>query len=173
MNVIETERLLLRQLHWDDAAFILELLNEADFVRFIGDKGVKTLADARDYISKGPLDSYARHSFGLYLTAARDGTPLGICGLVKRDGLADPDIGFAFLKRHRAQGYAAEAACAVLNYGRQQLRLTRIVAICQADNGRSIGVLEKIGLQFERTIRLAQHTTDVNLYGPTGAETGT
>jgi RimJ/RimL family protein N-acetyltransferase len=171
MSVIETERLLLRQLNWEDAAFILELVNETDFVRFIGDKGVRTLADARDYISQGPLDSYARHGFGLYMTATREGIPVGICGLVKREGLADPDIGYAFLKRHRARGYAAESAAAVLSYGKRELRLARIVAICQADNERSIAVLEKIGLKFERMIRLAQHDTDVRLYSPRG-ETG-
>lgn len=95
--VIETERLMLRPLVPDDAGFILELLNEAAFIRFIGDKGVRTLSDAREYLLQGPIDSYARHGFGLYAACLRQGTPLGICGLVKRDGLADADIGFAFL----------------------------------------------------------------------------
>src|SRR5579863_8231406 len=102
MNVIPTERLVLRHLDLNDDAFILELLNEPAFLRFIGDKGVRTLDDARDYISKGPIDSYRRFGFGLYLVSVRSGgTPVGICGLVKRDTLDDVDVGFAFLPQHR------------------------------------------------------------------------
>ena len=114
MNVIQTERLSLRQLELHDAEFILELLNEAQFLRFIGDKGVRNLADARAYILKGPMDSYQQHGFGLYAACLLDGAPTGICGLVKRDGLEDVDVGFAFLARHCAQGYAVESASAVL-----------------------------------------------------------
>ena len=118
MNAVRTERLVLRELTLNDAEFILELLNEAAFLQFIGDKGVRTLADARDYILKGPMDSYRSFGFGLYLTSLRDGaTPIGICGLVKREVLADVDVGFAFLARYWSKGYAAEAAAAVLSYG--------------------------------------------------------
>src|SRR6202050_2493190 len=98
MNIIRSERLDLRELDLQDDEFILRLLNEASFLRFIGDKGVRTLADARDYISQGPMDSYRRFGFGLYLTSLRaSGEPIGICGLVKREGLADVDVGFALL----------------------------------------------------------------------------
>jgi RimJ/RimL family protein N-acetyltransferase len=166
MNVIQTERLVLRYLDPYDDAFILELLNDAAFLRFIGDKGVRTLGDAREYMLKGPIDSYGRHGFGLYATCLLDGTPAGICGLVKRDGLADVDVGFAFLSRHCSKGYATESAAAVLAHARQALRLQRIVAITSPENSASIAVLEKIGLKFERMIRLAQHGPELKLFGP-------
>jgi [ribosomal protein S5]-alanine N-acetyltransferase len=164
-TVIQTTRLVLRQLELSDADFILELLNEADFVRFIGDKGVRTLDTAREYILKGPLESYARHGFGLYATCLFDGTPLGICGLVKREGLADVDVGFAFLSRYRSKGYAVESAAAVLAHARRVLRLPRIVAITSPENAASIAVLERIGLKFERTVRLAAHSPELKLFG--------
>ena len=166
MSVIRTSRLQLRELHCDDAEFMLELLNEDGFIRYIGDKGVRTLDDARDYILQGPMDSYARHGFGLYATCFRDGTPIGICGLVKRDGLSDPDVGFAFLSRHCSQGYAIESAAAVLAHGQRVLKLRRIVAITSAQNAGSIAVLEKIGLRFERMIRLTEHSPELKLFGP-------
>ena len=170
MNVIQTERLSLRQLELHDAEFILELLNEAQFLRFIGDKGVRNLADARAYILKGPMDSYQQHGFGLYAACLLDGAPTGICGLVKRDGLADVDVGFAFLARHCAQGYAVESASAVLAHARHVLRLQRIVAITSPENFGSIAVLERIGLKFERMIRLAEHSPELKLFGPPTTE---
>jgi ribosomal-protein-alanine N-acetyltransferase len=163
-NVLETERLGLRQLGLSDDGFILELLNEAAFLRFIGDKGVRTLDAAREYMLKGPIDSYGRHGFGLYAVCLRDGTPIGICGLVKRDGLADVDLGFAFLSRHCSKGYAVESAAAVLAHARQALRLQRIVAITTPENLGSIAVLEKVGLRFERMIRLAEHSPELKLF---------
>ncbi len=166
MNVIQTERLVLRQLEPQDAGFILELLNEAQFLRYIGDKGVRTLDDARAYISKGPRDSYERHGYGLYAACLLDGTPAGICGLVRRDGLEDADVGFAFLSRHCAKGYAVESASAVLAHARRVLRLQRIVAITSPENFASIAVLEKIGLKFQRMIRLAEHSPELKLFAP-------
>src|ERR1700727_17187 len=133
-SVISTSRLDLRELDFNDAEFILELLNEAGFIRFIGDKGVRTLADARDYIRHGPMDSYARNGFGLYAACLRNGTPIGICGLVKRDGLDDPDVGFAFLSRYWSKGYAVESAAAVLKFAKTELALDRVVAITSLDN---------------------------------------
>jgi [ribosomal protein S5]-alanine N-acetyltransferase len=168
-KVIRTERLVLRQLELDDADFILELLNEAAFLRFIGDKGVRNLETAREYIEKGPIDSYGRHGFGLYATCLLDGTPAGICGLVKRDALADVDVGFAFLSRHCSKGYAAESAAAVLAHARQVLRVQRVVAITAPENFSSIAVLEKIGLKFERMIRLTEHSSELKLFGPARA----
>jgi RimJ/RimL family protein N-acetyltransferase len=170
VNVIRTARLVLRQLEPRDSRFILELLNEAGFLRFIGDKGVRTLADARDYILKGPIDSYMRHGFGLYAACLREGAPIGICGLVKRDGLADADVGFAFLSRYTAKGYAVEAAGAVLAHAHRQLQIRRVVAITAPDNFRSIAVLEKIGLTFERRVRLADDSPELNLYATPQAE---
>jgi RimJ/RimL family protein N-acetyltransferase len=164
VQVIRTARLVLRQLESSDARFILELLNEAGFLQFIGDKGVRTLADAREYILKGPIDSYGRCGFGLYAACLRDGTPIGICGLVKRDGLADVDVGFAFLSRYTGKGYAVESAAAVLAHAQRQLQIRRVVAITAPDNSSSIAVLEKIGLTFERRVRLADDSRELNLY---------
>jgi len=166
MYVIRTERLILRQLDLNDAAFILELLNEAAFMRFIGNKGVTNLGGAREYILQGPIDSYGRHGFGLYAVCLLDGTPTGICGLVKRDGLTDVDVGFGFLSRHCSKGYAAESASAVLIHANEVLRLQRVVAITLPQNLGSIAVLEKIGLRFERMIRLAEHGPELKLFGP-------
>lgn len=169
MNVIETQRLALRQLDLNDADFILELLNEAAFLQFIGDKGVRTLADAREYLRKGPMDSYERYGFGLYAVCLRNGTPIGICGLVKRDGLEDVDVGFALLSRHCLKGYAVESAAAVLAHANRELRLGRIVAITAPDNLGSIAVLEKIGLKFERMTKLSEHGPELKLFGPAHA----
>jgi [ribosomal protein S5]-alanine N-acetyltransferase len=160
-----TPRLVLRELDADDAAFILELLNEDDFVRFIGDKGVRTLADAGEYIDKGPVDSYARNGFGLYAACLRDGTALGICGLVKREGLTAPDLGFAFLSRHRSKGYALESSQAVLERGREVFKLQRILAVTTPDNHRSIGLLEKAGFEYEGMIRLSDDADELKLFG--------
>jgi RimJ/RimL family protein N-acetyltransferase len=165
-NVIQTERLALRQLGLKDADFILELLNEHAFLQFIGDKGVRTLDDACDYLRKGPLDSYERHGFGLYAVCLLDGTPTGICGLVKRDGLKDVDIGFAFLSRHRLKGYAVESAAAILQHARDSLGLQRVVAITSPQNFGSIAVLQKIGLKFERMVRVIEHGPELKLFGP-------
>jgi RimJ/RimL family protein N-acetyltransferase len=167
MIVLETERLALREFHLDDAEFILQLLNEPAFLRFIGDKGVRTLADARDYLLKGPIESYRRFGFGLYLASLReDGTPIGMCGLVKRDGLADVDVGFALRSQYWSRGYAVEAAAAVIDHGKRRLNLARIVAIVNPGNHASISVLERVGLRFERMVQLSSDAVELKLFGP-------
>jgi RimJ/RimL family protein N-acetyltransferase len=163
--VIQTQRLRLRHFSSDDAEFVLELLNEPSFLRFIGDKGVRSLDDARRYIANGPVDSYERNGFGLYLVELKeDGTAIGMCGLLKRDGLPDPDIGFAFLPRYWSRGYAVEAAAEVITYAREILRLTRILAITSLDNESSGRLLEKIGLKFERTVKLSEDGEELRLF---------
>ena len=165
MHVIETERLTLRRLTVDDATFILKLLNDDAFLRFIGDKGVRNLDDARQYIVKGPLASYQQLGFGIYLVVlTTTHEPIGMCGLVKRDALEDADIGFAFLPDFRSQGYASEAAKAVRDYALNSLGLKRLVAITNPHNAGSIRVLEKIGLKFERMIRLTEDSAEIRLY---------
>jgi len=164
-GVLETERLVLRPLTLDDAPFVLELLNDPDWLRFIGDKGVRTAADAERYIREGPQVMYRRFGLGLYLVASRkSGASLGICGLIKRPALVDVDLGFAFLPAYRAQGYAFEAAQATLAYGRDLLGLNRIVAITSQENEASIRLLEKLGLRYERALRLPNDTEEVRLY---------
>jgi len=156
MKVIETERLVLRRADEGDAEFMLELLNDPAWIRFIGDKNVRTLDEARAYIARALVASYERHGFGLYLTELKEGgTPIGLCGLIKRDSLEDVDIGFAFLPQFRGQGLAYEAANAALEYGRNVLGLKRIVAITSPDNEASARLLEKLGLRFERMMNLS------------------
>ncbi|MCC6744773.1 MAG: GNAT family N-acetyltransferase [Acidobacteria bacterium] len=167
MIVCTTDRLVLRLLSVEDAEFILELLNEPSWLRFIGDKGVRTLDDARSYIATGPVAMYERHGFGLYVTERReDGVPMGICGLIKRDWLDDVDIGFAFLPRFWGRGYAHEAAAAVMDYGRNVLGIGRIVAITSPDNATSARLLEKLGLRFDRMIQMRDDGTEDRLFVP-------
>jgi len=164
VNVLQTERLNLRTMLPDDAEFIVELLNDSAFLRFIGDKGVRTIEDARQYILTGPMESYERHGFGLWLVALKGPkTPIGICGFLKRDTLSDVDLGFAFLPQHRSKGYAFESAAAVMDYGRKVLGLRRVVAITNEDNVGSIRVLEKLGMSFDRMIRLSDDGPEIKL----------
>lgn len=150
-----------------DAPVMLALLNDPGFLRYIGDKGVRTLADAAAYIERGPLASYAQHGFGLWLVTLKDGgTAIGMCGLIKREGLDDVDIGFAYLPQFCGCGYATEAAAATLHHGRTVLGLKRIVAITAPDNTASANVLRKIGLRHTRTLRLPTLPTDSLLFTP-------
>ena len=153
MTIVDTARLTLRRMSLDDASFIVELLNDADFLRYIGDKGVRSLDDARGYITNGALASYERHGFGLYVVELKDSrTPIGICGFVKRDTLPDCDVGYALLPQYRGRGYVVEAAAAAMEYGRHVLAIPRVLGITDPDNVRSIRVLEKIGLRYQREI---------------------
>lgn len=165
MKVLDTERLQLRHLDGDDAGFMLELLNEPDYLRYIGDKGVRSLAEAREFIIKKMAISYHANGFGLYLVELKSsGKPLGICGLVKREGLEDIDIGFAFLEAHRSKGYALESASAIMTYARDTIGLPRIVAITAPDNASSIALLEKLGLKYEKTLLLPGHARESRFF---------
>ena len=165
MKVLETDRLVLRRLTADDAAFIHQLVNEPSWLQHIGDKGVRTLDDARTYILNGPVAMYGRVGFGLYLTELKeDGAPIGICGLLQRETLPDVDIGLAFLPQFWGRGYAVEAATAVLEYGRSTFGLNRIVAITSLGNHPSMKLLEKIGFRFEKRIQLSARGEEVTLF---------
>jgi RimJ/RimL family protein N-acetyltransferase len=165
MKVLETDRLSLRWLSTEDAVFILELLNEPSWLQFIGDRGVRTLEDARTYILTGPVEMYTRLGFGLYMVELKEGgIPIGICGLVKRDFLDDVDVGFAFLPAYWGQGYAYEAASAVIAYGAEVLNLKCIVAITALDNHRSARLLEKLGLRFERMVSYPGEDQEIRLF---------
>lgn len=165
MTVLETERLSLRQLTVDDAQFILKLLNEPSFLRYIGDKQVRNLEDAAVYILNGPVASYERNGFGLYLVELRESyTPIGMCGFLKREELPDPDIGFAFLPEFWSKGFAFESASALLQVARERLRLQRILAITSLDNEASIKLLERLGFRFERVTQLAADREQVKLF---------
>src|SRR6478736_3465626 len=135
VKILETERLLLRELVVEDAGFIRQLMNEPAWLRFIGNKNVRTVTDAEGYIERGPKAMYARHGFGLWLVALKEtATAFGICGLIKRETLPDVDLGFAFLESHWRNGYAYEATSATIVHGQELLGLGRIIAILSPDN---------------------------------------
>jgi len=155
MTILETERLVLRELTFADDAFVFELLNEPAYLRYIGDKNVRSPEDARNYLAIGPLASYAKHGFGLWRVALKaDDTPVGMCGLLKRDGMEHTDVGYALLTRHHGQGYACEAATATLAHARNVLQLGTLQAVTAVENPASIGLLEKLGFRFDRMITM-------------------
>ena len=170
MKILETERLVLREVIGDDAEFVLDLLNQPSFKKFIGDRGVRTLEQSREYIKTRFTNSYRDNGFGLYLVELKQQanndpytllnsrvsarTPVGLCGFVKRDTLPDADIGFALLSKFEKKGYAFESAEAVMRYGNETLKLPRVLAITTLDNESSGKLLEKIGLAFEREIEM-------------------
>jgi RimJ/RimL family protein N-acetyltransferase len=166
--VLETERLRLRKLVEEDAVFILRLLNEPSWLRFIGDRGVHSLETARHYIRNGPQQMYREHGFGLFVVESRaTRLPMGLCGLLRRATLPDADIGFAFLPEFWGQGYAFEAADATLRHGRDVHGLDRIVAITVPENASSRRLLEKLGLRCEGTVRLQGSSEDLLYFGTT------
>jgi len=164
MTVLETERLALRHAELDDACFIVELLNEPGWLRYIGDKAVHSIADAHRYLETGPLDMYRRLGFGLYLVQRKsDSASIGLCGLIKRDALEFVDIGFAFLARVGGQGYAIEAATAMVLHA-QKLGLQRLMAITTLDNHASQKVLRKLGMRYERQMRMPNESEPLSVY---------
>ena len=166
MNITETKRLIICKLELTDASFIVELLNDPDWIRHIGDRGVRTVDDACNYLTNGPMKSYEANGFGLFLVKLKDeGTPVGMCGLIKRVGLEDIDIGYAFLPQARGKGYAYESAAAVLEFGKNVIGLKRIVAITTPDNKNSIHLLEKLGLKFEKMVKITEDADETTLFG--------
>jgi RimJ/RimL family protein N-acetyltransferase len=165
VNVIETERLNLREVHEGDAAFVLELLNDPDFIRNVADRGVRTLEDARRFIAERLVESYRRNGFGFWVVEPKGSqVPAGICGLVKRDVLPGIDVGYAFLPPFRSKGYAHESAAAVQRHARDVVGLKRLYAIVNPDNAASIRVLEKLGMKFERMVSLSTDEPEVSLF---------
>ena len=165
MIVCRTERLVLRELTADDAAFILELVNEPAWLRFIGDRKVHSLEDARAYIAKGPAASYVRNGYGLWaVELAASGEPIGMSGLVRRETLEHVDLGFAFLSRHWGHGYARESAAAVVERAREFHRLEKLVAITDIDNHPSQRVLTSVGFRYDKLIHWADTSEELMLY---------
>jgi RimJ/RimL family protein N-acetyltransferase len=163
---LSTERLYLRWLTPEDAAFMLRIWNDPTFVRYVGDRGLRTEDDARQALSAGPLTTYERYGYGPYLVCLQaTGRPAGICGLFRRQGLDDPDIGYALLPEYRGLGLAREAADAVIEHARVDLGLTRLTAIVAADNASSLGLIQRLGLSFERMISLPGEDEPACLYG--------
>lgn len=165
MPIATTERLTLREIVAGDAPFILTLVNDPAWLRFIGDKNVRTESDARRYIEAGPAAMYAQRGFGLWLAErSDDGVPIGMCGLIKRDTLPDVDLGFAFLPAYRGSGYAFEAAQAAIDFAWERLGLARVAAITAPENDDSVRLLERLGFRFERMLQLADDAPAVRLY---------
>lgn len=164
MHVLSTDRLILRHLTLDDAEFIHALTNDPDWIRYIGDRGVRTVDDARAYITKGPVASYAEFGYGLYAVECKgDSAPVGICGLISRPWLDVADIGFAFLPGFRGRGFAQEAATATVDQAKA-LGMTQLVAIVSEDNAASVRLLGKLGMSFERKIAYPGTDEEVCLY---------
>ncbi|GJM43097.1 MAG: N-acetyltransferase [Ardenticatenaceae bacterium] len=165
--IIETARLQLGHFSLDDAPFVLELVNDPSWIQFIGDRSIRRLAQAEAYLQNGPMASYAANGFGLYLVRRTvDGVCLGMCGLVKRPSLPHVDIGFAFLPQFTGQGYAFEAATAVLHHAQHNLNLSPIIAITAPGNQRSIKLLKKLGLHFQEMISFGQDQPNTMLFFP-------
>jgi RimJ/RimL family protein N-acetyltransferase len=165
MNVTETQRLILRELGPEDAAFMLELLNTPSWKRFIGDRGVNDLEKSIDFITTRMMKSYAELGFGFYLVLLKEGNvPAGICGMIKRDALDDVDLGFAFLPQYENQGYGTESSLAILEYAKNVHALKRIAAITNPDNERSIALLHKLGFAFQKQILLPGETKEIMLF---------
>ena len=169
MKILETERLILREIVESDAEFIFALLNQPSFIKYIGDRNVRTIEQSREFIENRYRQSYREHGFGLYAVELKSEIPnpksqIGICGFVKRDSLPDADIGFAFLPQFCGKGYALESANAVMKYGRDVLGLARVLAITSQDNESSGRLLEKIGFKFESLIKMPPDTEKLKLF---------
>ena len=163
--VADTARLRIQHFTLDDAAFVLRLLNEPSFMKFIGDKAVRTQEEARAYLAAGPLAGYVRFGFGLNRVQLKEsGEPIGMCGILKRDSLPDPDLGYALLPDYWSHGYAFEAAGAIMNHAEQVLRLPRVLAITNADNAASIRLLEKTKFRLVGPVRLSADEPELKLY---------
>lgn len=164
-SILETERLLLRKFSLDDTKFILELLNSPGWIEFIGDRNVKTEGDAINYLQNGPIKSYELHGFGLSMVELKQGKiPIGMCGILKRDGLDNPEIGFAFLPQYTGNGYAFEIAGATMAFAIDSLKIKTIHAITLPKNRNSIKLLHKIGMKFIKPIFLPNDLDELMLY---------
>ncbi len=165
MIVLTTSRLEIVEITIEDSAFIFELLNTPSWKKFIGDRGIKTQEDAKNYILNKFTPAYSLWWFGFRLVRTKDDkTPIGICGLVKRDALEHIDIGFAFLPEYEGKGFGFESASAVMDYAKNTLNIKTIAGITNSDNKSSIALLEKLGLHFQKMILLPNETEEIMLF---------
>lgn len=162
--ILETERLMLREFTFADTTFIVQLLNSPGWLRFIGDRNVKTDDDAIKYLENGPMKSYAENGYGLSMVETKDGTPVGMSGILKRPALEHPDIGFAFLPEHNGKGYGFEIASAILKHAVEHLDIKNISAITVPDNLASIRLLEKLGLKYVKDFSFEGSNEVLRLY---------
>jgi RimJ/RimL family protein N-acetyltransferase len=163
--VAETERLKLREFTKDDAPFVVELLNTPEWIKFIGDRNVHSIDDAREYVSNRLISSYHRFGFGLYMVELKESSkPIGMCGLVRREALEDVDLGFAILPDYVGFGYGQEAGRAAMEVAKKKVKSKRLVAITMVDNSSSIKLLQKLGFNFEKTVNLAGEDQTLMMY---------
>jgi len=163
--ILHTTRLKVREFVPDDAPFIVDLVNTPGWIENIGDRNIHTHEDATRYIHNGPMRSYVLHGFGLWLVEKRDdNAPLGMCGILKREYLNEPDIGFAFLPQYHGQGFAFEVASETINYAKDKLDIPVMSAITLAKNKSSIKLLEKLGLSFKKIVHVADTKEDLLLF---------
>jgi RimJ/RimL family protein N-acetyltransferase len=166
-NILQTERLTLREITSDDAEFMFKLMNDPSWLRFIGDRNITSIKASEDYISNKLRLSYTTFGFGFYLTSLKENdTPIGICGLVKRPYMEHVDVGFAFMPEYRSKGFGYESTAAILEYAKDVLGINYIVAITDLDNVHSIKLLEKLGLEFEKIIKLDGNEKECRLFVP-------
>jgi RimJ/RimL family protein N-acetyltransferase len=164
-TILETERLILRPFLLKDVPFIIDLLNTKGWIEFIGDRNVKTIEQAEHYLKNGPMKSYVEHGYGLSLVELKNNhVPIGMCGIINRTDLEQPDIGFAFLPEYNGQGYAFEIATATLQFAKNKLKLSVIYGITASNNKASIKLLEKIGLRYIKNIKLEGDEEELLLY---------
>jgi [ribosomal protein S5]-alanine N-acetyltransferase len=164
-HIMITERLLIRKLTFDDSSFIVKLLNSPGWLRYIGDRGVKTEEDAKVYLQNGPLLSYEENGFGLYLVGLLEtGEPIGMCGILKRDSLVHPDLGYSLLPEFTGKGYAYEAANAVIQYAGERFGIKTLLAITMPENTASIKLLEKVGMKYNGVVKSPDGKESLNLY---------
>ncbi|MGB3465313.1 MAG: GNAT family N-acetyltransferase [Cyclobacteriaceae bacterium] len=162
-TILTSERLVLKEFTLKDAAFIMELMNSPGWLQYIGDRSIHSIGDAEKYLKEGPIASYTLHGFGLWkIESKSDGIPVGMCGLLQRDYLKDPDIGFAMLPAQSGRGYAKEAILATLKRAFFHMGLSRVLAVAQPDNKASISLLGKVGFEFDKKICPDQQ--ELNLY---------
>jgi RimJ/RimL family protein N-acetyltransferase len=163
--IIETNRLILREFNLDDSDFILKLLNTPKWIKFIGDRGIKSKKDAEKYLINGPIKSYRENGFGLWVVILKNSLiPVGMCGILKREFLDDHDIGFAMLPEYENNGYGYEAANATLGFAKENLKLSRIVGFTLHYNNHSINLLNKLGFNYEKMIRMPNDEEDLALF---------
>jgi ribosomal-protein-alanine N-acetyltransferase len=163
--LIETERLTMRRITPHDADLMLAVWNDPAFVRYVGDRGIRTIEQAAKAIEEGAMRLFSEHGFGPYRMALKtDDTAVGICGIFAREGMDEPDLGFSVLPEFCKRGFAYESAVAVIRHARVDLKLPRLTAIVSPENAASVGLIEKLGLQFERMIRLPGENSDISLY---------
>ena len=162
MIILETDRLQILEFEKSDAQFIFELINEPEWIEYIGDKNVKNVNDAENFITNKLMPSYSENGYGLYVVKLKKtGKPIGMCGLVNRLGLNNTDIGFAYLKKYQRKGFAFESSTAILDYAKNILNLNRVVAITNPNNIASGKLLEKLGLTFDKMIDLSEDGKDI------------